>query len=221
MTIEFWATFGVNGYGARVCDFGDISGSAGHNYLFFSPHNAPGGRQRLGLSTGGSTVNFDTPGTLDNRTVHIVCLLDPATGYSGLYTNGVLANAVTNTWPAVTNVSTAWSFIGRSLFSADAWLNATVDEFRIYDGRLTPAEIVADYKFGPDALALPVTLVWSNAANGLTFSWPSWATGFALETTSVLGAGWTPAAQSPMLVNDRWQLRLSATNSQGFYRLRR
>ncbi len=221
VTIEFWATFGANGYGARVCDFGDISGSAGINYLFFSPHNAPGGRQRLGLSTGGSTVNFDTPGTLDDRTVHVACLLDPATGYGGLYTNGVLANAVTNTWPAVTNVSAAWSFIGRSLFSADAWLNATVDEFRIYDGRLTPEEIAANDRFGPDALALPVSLVPSNSAPGLTLSWPSWAVGFALETTPALGTPWVPVTQSPGLDNDRWRLTLPATNAQRFYRLRR
>jgi Glycosyl hydrolases family 43/Concanavalin A-like lectin/glucanases superfamily len=218
VTIEFWATFGVNGSSARVCDFGDISGSVGQNYLFFSPHTGAGTHR-----VSSSTVNLDIAGTLDNRTVHIACMVDPATGYSGIYTNGVLEKAVTNTWPALTNVSSAWSFIGRSLFSADAWLNATIDELRIYDGRLAPEEIAADYKFGPDALALPVTLVQSNAATGLTLSWPSWAVGFVPETTSALGINlvWTPAAQSPTLVNDRWRLTLSTTNGQGFYRLRR
>jgi hypothetical protein len=150
-------------------------------------------------------------------------MVDPATGYSGIYTNGVLEKAVTNTWPALTNVSSAWSFIGRSLFSADAWLNATIDELRIYDGRLTPEEIAVNDQFGPDALALPVTLVQSNSALGLTLSWPSWAVGFVPETTSALGTNpvWTPAAQSPTLVNARWRLTQSTTNGQGFYRLRR
>ena len=221
VTIEFWATFGVNGNGARVCDFGDISGGVGQNYLFFSPHSTPGGRQRLSLSTNGVAVSFDSPGTLDNQTIHVVCLADPATGYSGIYTNGVLENAVTNPWPMLANVSSAWSFIGRSLSSSDAWLNATIDEFRIYDGCLAPEAIAADYKFGPDALALPVSLVPSNAVTALTFAWPSWAAGFTLETAPALGAAWTPVAQSPMLVNDRWWLTLSATNSQAFYRLRR
>jgi hypothetical protein len=166
-------------------------------------------------------VAFDTPGTLDNRTVHVVCLADPATGYSGIYTNGVLENVATNTWPALTNVSSAWSFIGRSLSSADAWLNATIDEIRIYDGRLTPDEIAADYRFGPDALALPVTLVRSNAVSSLAFSWPSWAVGFMLETTPALDGTWTPATPSPALVNDQWRLTQFPTNGQGFYRLRR
>jgi hypothetical protein len=218
VTIEFWATFGVNGSSARVCDFGDISGSVGQNFLFFSPHTGAGTHR-----VSSSTVNLDIAGTLDNRTVHIACLVNPATGYSGIYTNGVLEKAVTNTWPALTNVSSAWSFIGRSLFSADAWLNATIDELRIYDGRLTPEEIAVNDQFGPDALALPVTLVQSNSALGLTLSWPSWAVGFVPETTSALGINpvWTPAAQSPTLVNDRWRLTQSTTNGQGFYRLRR
>ncbi len=221
VTIEFWATFGANGYGAPVCDFGDITGSVGQNHLWFSPHSPPGGRQRLGLSTTLGTVAFDSPGTLDNRAVHVVCVADPATGYSGIYTNGVLENIATNAWPALTNVSSAWSFIGRSLSSSDAWLNATIDELRIYDGRLTPEEIAADYRFGPDALALPVTLVQSNAATSFTFSWPSWAAGFVLETTPALGTAWTPAAPSPTLVSDQWWLTQFKTNRQGFYRLRR
>jgi hypothetical protein len=221
VTIEFWATFGVNGNWARVFDLGNISGANGSQYLFFTPHTLTG-THRMEISSG-STVYFDASGTLDNRTVYVACMVDPTNGYSDFYTNGILEKAVTNTLPALSGVNTNWSFIGRSLFSADAWLNATIDELRIYDGRLTPEEIATDYKFGPDALALPVTLVQSNAATGLTLSWPSWAVGFVPETTSALGTNpvWTPAAQSPTLVNDRWRLTQSTTNGQGFYRLRR
>jgi hypothetical protein len=117
----------------------------------------------------------------------------------------------------------AWSFIGRSLFSADAWLNATIDELRIYDGRLTPDELAADCQFGPDALALPISLAPSNSASGLNLSWPSYAIGFVPESSPALGnaAVWTPWPQTPVLNNDRWQLTLSATNSAQFFRLRR
>ena len=221
VTIEFWATFGVNGNWARVFDLGNISGANGSQYLFFSPHTLTG-THRMEISSG-STVYFDASGTLDNRTVYVACIVDPTNGYSAFYTNGILEKAATNTLPALSGVNTNWSFIGRSLFSSDAWLNATIDEFRIYDGRLTPEEIAANYKFGPDALALPVTLVQSNAATGLTLSWPSWAAGFAPETTSALGTNpvWTLAAQSPTLVSDRWWLTQSMTNGQVFYRLRR
>ena len=222
VTIEFWAMFGANGNWARVYDFGNVSGSVGEDFLFFSPHTSADGL-RLGISTGGGTVNLDTPGTFDNQTLHVVCITDPTSGYSAIYTNGVLCSALTNGLPALSGVSRAWSFIGRSLFSDDSWLNATIDEFRIYDGRLTPEEIAANYKFGPDALALPVTLVQSSSSPGLALSWPSWAVGFVPETTSALGTNtvWMPAVQSPTLINDQWQLTLYVTNDAGFYRLRR
>jgi hypothetical protein len=125
--------------------------------------------------------------------------------------------------PALNGVNANWSFIGRSLFSGDAWLNATIDEFRIYDGRLTPEEIATDYQFGPDALALPVMLTQSNSPASLTLSWPSWAAGFAPETISTLapGTNWSTVTPSPALANDRWQLALPKTNSAQFFRLRR
>jgi hypothetical protein len=221
VTIEFWAAFGVNGNWARVFDFGNISGTNGSQYLFFSPHTGTGTHHTEISSS--STVNLDIPGTLDNRSLFVACIVDPTNGYTAIYTNGVLEKAATNTLPALSSVNASWSFIGRSLFSADAWLNATIDEFRIYDGRLTPEEIATDYSFGPDALALPVSLVQSNSPIALNLSWPSYAVGFVPESSSDLGdaAIWAPLTQSLTLNNDRWQLALPTTNAAQFYRLRR
>jgi concanavalin A-like lectin/glucanase superfamily protein len=148
--------------------------------------------------------------------------VDPTNNYCAIYTNGVLQSTLTTPLPALAGVSSAWSFIGRSLFSADAWLNATIDELRIYDGRLTPQEIAANDQYGPDALALPVTLVQSNSAYGFTLTWPSWAVGFVPQsTTSPSGGVWTPLAQAPTLASNQWSLAVAATNSLNFYRLQR
>ena len=76
--------------------------------------------------------------------------------YAAIYTNGVLESSVTEVWPALNTVGAAWSLIGRSLFAADPYLNATIDELRIYDGLITASQIAADLKAGPDVLALPV-----------------------------------------------------------------
>ena len=220
-TIEFWATFGANGNWARVFDFGTNSGGLGQNFIFFTPHNASAGVQ-MGISVASGTVDLVAPGTFDNLTLHVVCIADPANGYSAIYTNGVLELAQTNSFPALTNVSSAWSFIGHSLFSADAWLNASIDELRIYDGRLTPREIAVNDQFGPNALALPVTLIGSNSATGLTLSWPSWAVGFAPQTATNLAAGgWTTLAQTPTLASDQWSVTIAKTNVAIFYRLQR
>lgn len=221
-TIEFWATFGANGNWARVFDFGNINGANGQNFLFFSPHTSSSGL-RQGLSTGSGTVNLDVPGAFDSQTLHVVCLSDPTAGYSAIYTNGVLRASLNSALPALSGVSGAWSFIGRSLFSADAWLNATIDELRIYDGRLTPEEITADDAAGPDALALPVSLDVSWSGPNLTFSWPAYGVGFVPETSPSLGpdAAWMPLPEIPLLNNDQWTVTLPATNSAAFYRLRR
>jgi prepilin-type processing-associated H-X9-DG protein len=221
LTVEFWATFGANGNGAQVFDFGNMNGSSGQNFVAYSPHISPDG-QRLGISTATAMVNFDTPGVLDNRAVQVVCILDPTNSYCTIYTNGVLQSALTTPLPALSEVNAAWSFIGRSLFSSDAWLNATIDELRIYDGRLTPQEIAADEQYGPDALALPLTLVQSNSASGFTLSWPSWAVGFMPQsTTDPVGGVWTTLPQSPTLIGNQWSLTVAAANALSFYRLQR
>lgn len=220
VTLEFWATFAANGNWARVVDFGNIAGSSGNQYFFYSPHTSLGG-QRMEVSTN-STTTFDIPGTLDSRKVHVVCLVDPTNHYAAVYTNGVLEASFANSWPAFHSVSSAWSFIGRSLFNSDAWLNAAIDEVRLYDGRLTPAEISTDTRFGPDALALPVTLNTSNSVSGLVFSWPSWAVGFGLRSaTDLAGGAWTPVAPPPALSNDQWSVTIPMTTAARFYRLQR
>jgi arabinan endo-1,5-alpha-L-arabinosidase len=215
VTIEFWATFGANGNWARVVDFGNISGANGQNFLFFSPHTSSAG-QTLSLNA----ASLAPAGTYDNQTLHVVCIVDPTQNYGAIYTNDVLEAAVTQSWPALNTVSAAWSFIGRSLFAADAYLNATIDELRIYDGRLTPQAIAADFQFGPDALALPVSLTLSNSVSGVNLSWPSYA-GFVLETAPAPNAGWATTAATPFLLNDNWQVTVSPTNTAQFFRLRR
>lgn len=220
VTLEFWATFATNGNWARVVDFGNFTGGTGTQYFFYSPHTSLGS-QRMEESAN-TTTTFDIPGTLDGRTVHVVCVVDPTNHYAAVYTNGTLEASLSNAWPSFHSVSTAWSFIGRSLFATDAWLGGTIDELRLYDGRLTPAQISADDLYGPDVLAFPVTLNASNSAAGLAFSWPSWAVGFGLRSTTELAGGpWTSVAPAPALSNDLWSVTIPMTNASLFYRLQR
>ena len=218
LTVEFWAAFGVNGNYARVFDFGNISGANGSQYVFFSPHTGTGAH-RTEISTS-STATFDLPGTFDNRTVQVACIVDPANGYTAIYTNGVLEQATNRALPGLTGVNKSWAFIGRSLWSSDAYLDATIDELRIYDGRLTPQEIATDFQFGPDALALPVSLTTSNSSANLSLAWPSWAVGFAAQGSTNLGS-WTTNSLVPTLANDRWSLLISKSNMLNYYRLQR
>jgi hypothetical protein len=221
VSVEFWANFGASGGWARVFDFGAYSGASGQNYFFFSPNTGAGG-QRLEIATN-TTVTFDLAGSLNNRTLHVVCVVDPATGFGAVYTNGVLEKAVTNSWPTLGSISTAWSFLGRSLYSADAWLNATIDEFRIYDGRLTPEEIAANCAAGPDTLYQKVALTMTKTSGGYTFNWPSYAPGFTLKSSPSLGSAavWNAVGGTPVISNGWYWLTAPASGTNAFFRLSR
>ncbi len=219
-SIEFWATLGVNGDWARVFDFGNINGNSGQDFLFYTPHT-PSNGQNLGMASS-STVNLSPPGVLDSQRIHVVCIVDPPGNICQVYTNGILEATYSGAVPPLSSVSTAWSFLGRSLFASDAWLNGSIDEFRVYDGHLTPAEIRANDQAGPDALALPVEASLSSAPSALTLSWPSWALGYFPQSAINLTAGaWSPLGQAANLSNNQWWLPLAPTNSCTFYRLQR
>ncbi len=224
LTVEFWASFGNNGDWARVFDFGTPQNSWGSDFVFYSPQAS--GMQRLGIYTSvypSTTVNLDIAGSLNHRQVYVACIVDPLGRYMAVYTNGALQKALYAPVPQLSGVSKAWSFIGRSMFAVDAWLNGTIDELRIYDTRLTPEEIALNYLSGPDVLALPVTLQMFHASDSDTFSWPAYAVGFLPERAQLLApdAQWSAIATLPNLANDRWWLTLPRTNNLQFFRLRR
>ena len=76
-------------------------------------------------------------------------MFEPPAGYISIYTNGVLAginNAVTTPLSAVNDV---YSVIGRSHFSGDSNLPASLSEFRIYNGPLSAQQIALDAATGP------------------------------------------------------------------------
>lgn len=152
VTFEFWATLGVNRSWCRVFDQGNENMvNGGHLDLYFCPHR---GRD-FGL-----TVMDPNPtervirvrGNLDNQTnLYVACVLDPPTGFLGIYTNGILAVS-TNTLTSLDSVATNRFFLGHSLFDTDPGLNGSIDEFRIYNAALTPAQVADNYKNGPNAV---------------------------------------------------------------------
>ena len=218
LTLECWASFAANSPGACLLDCGNISGNSGLDFLSFSPHTPLESQELQSITSFTSTLNVG--GTLDNQSVFLTCVVDPANSFAAVYTNAVLAGAYSTSWPALDSVGTAYSFIGRSLFSADAWLNGAIDELRLYDGRLTPAQIAADFLAGPAAPAASPVLSVTQSGSNFVFTWPSTAAGFALQTTTNLMTGpWITWPQSAVLQSNQWQLTLPPTDAASYYRL--
>lgn len=158
LTIEAWTTFNpVNGAWARLFDFGNSSGSSGGNYIFLTPNNASnGGDARFAVSDSlpgnGGEAGLNLNNLLGQTSLHLVAVFNPspARQFLGLYTNGVLAVSGLTGGKYIASINDVFSFLGHSLWSGDAWLNGSVDEFRIYDGELDKFQIAASYQAGPN-----------------------------------------------------------------------
>ncbi len=159
-TISAWVNPSANSAWSRVFDFG--TGTS--NYMFLTL-SAGGGPIRFAITTtsNGAEQQINGPGTLPlNTWSHVAVTLSGNTGT--LYVNGQPVGTNTNMTLTPADLgATTQNWIGRSQFSADPFLGATVDDFQIYDHALSAAEIatlasgqagagnVASYKFDEDS----------------------------------------------------------------------
>jgi len=68
-----------------------------------------------------------------------------------------------------------------------------------------------------------VTLTANNSASGIGLTWPSFANGFALESSLSLdpGAIWNPLGGAPVITNGVFQQIVIPSDDAQFYRLKR
>ena len=163
ITIEVWLINNGSGNWARLFDFGNSSAGEGNagtgtQYMFLTPGPGPGvlrGAYTTSGSGAGEQIVQSTTALPTGVMKHVVWATDGATQLGRLYVDGVLVGsntAVTLTPASIGPMNNVW--IGRAQFSADAFLNASITEFRIYDTALTPEEISLNLGLGPDTAAL-------------------------------------------------------------------
>ena len=133
---------------SRIFDFGTNSSSS---YMFLTPANGSNGNVRFGITiTGGGAgeqlVDGPTPLPLHAWT-HVAVRLFGNT--ATLWIDGAIAGTNANMTLSATNLGASPNnWIGKSQFP-DPPLNGRVDEFRVYKGALTDAEIIALSMIGP------------------------------------------------------------------------
>jgi len=158
VTIDVWAQFGVLPSACFLYGFGDtdtnvLSGgqASGYDYIFCHPYDG-----RIAISTndagwmGTGEQGTGGAGNLSSRYVHVTSVYNPVYGYVALYTNGVMVSqndAVTMPMSGVTN---QLNYIARSLYNADSYMDVALDEFRIFNGALSPLRVAACDLSGPD-----------------------------------------------------------------------
>jgi beta-xylosidase len=120
-----------------------------NRYLFLSPVYGSGQVLRTGITTGtwsGEQAAQAGTGLTAGAWQHVAVTIDSTTGTETLYLNGnvvATGTGVTIKPSDLYDATTSFTgYVGRSLYGADPYLGAAVDDFRIYDQALPEAEVV-------------------------------------------------------------------------------
>ena len=222
-TVMAWVNLASAGAWSRVFDFGDDTTT----YMYLTPQNGGEGVLAFGITTNGSGSEqvIDSGSTLSTGVWHQVAVtLSGANGI--LYLDGVAAG--TNSSMALNPLilgGTVNNYLGKSQSVGNPYLNGSLDEFRIYNVGLAPAEIAATAALGAGQLLstnsppMSVALAQTN----LMVEWPLASAGFALQSCTNLFIGnWTNAIlPAPQIVGTQWQavIPVPGDSAAVFYRL--
>lgn len=134
-TIATWVRIDTLATWSRIFDFGTGTGA----YLFLTPRSSAGtARFAITASGSGAEQRIDAPAALPTGAWTHVAVT--STGTLGvLYVNGV--EVARNTALTIRPANTTATWIGRSQYSGDPYLDGAVDGFRVYSRALTPAEV--------------------------------------------------------------------------------
>jgi uncharacterized protein YjdB len=222
--VFYAASAGSSGSQQRLWDFGDHvianGGITGAGYLYEAagrgavgmPNATPGAGETAAIAPSSNRSSFTT------NTVHVVVTVDSINHILSIYTNGNFSISATNAVVDLGLVVDKFSFLGRSQWG-DPHYAGTIDEFRLYYGMLTPAQISASYAFGADPEKL--TVVQGPGAGQVTILWPASLVteGATLQANSSLSApNWGPAGAGTV-VNGYNQLIVNTGPTPAFYRL--
>lgn len=218
VTVDAWADLNTPNNWARLWEFNDGSYGNTENELYFAPGwnpDPPTGNYYSAGFPWGNNIYTGTP--LGNENIHITC--EYGDGWLEVYTNAVLMASISGVVAPVDAAGTNYASIGYSPYG-DPGVNGSVDEFRIYNGLLSPEEIKAADLLGPNAvLSTSATLSASRINGNIVASWPLASAGFALQTTTNILSGWTTLTNAPAISGNSWQMTLPGSGGSAFYRL--
>ena len=158
MTFEAWVTdTGSLGW-ARVWDFGNSSGgedvsNGGSRFIYLAlPNGGTDIQGNIHVNDRGGDASVTAPRPPVGTEVHVVWSSDIANQTSWLYVNGslVAVNKATTVAPSDLGVSLN-DWLGRSQY-ADPLFTGSINEFRIYNGAVSPMQVSLDAASGPDTV---------------------------------------------------------------------
>jgi len=174
LTLETWATYRGGSVFQEIASLGTGSlgeilpgatepvtgGQYGTEYVAIIPHFPHNQQNGLGGTIRGGNVIEQAaiaPAPLPTSGEHHVAyVVDYPNRTSALYLDGAeVARLAISLDPSQFDQVNDW--LGRSQWP-DPFFNGSINEFRIYDRALTPAEVAASFAAGPDGLPEPAAL---------------------------------------------------------------
>lgn len=243
VSVETWITWTPGnarlGYGTggwqRIFDFGSQQNGDGYGsdvrYLFLTPATDNVSFNTIGKSVLHATITLnsiygETP-RLDwtnhlatNVESFVAITYSPFRRIMKMYLNGVPVAGGNATLPLSGIIDTN-NWLGRSQYAADPYFSGFYNEFRIYRGLLSDADVAADYAAGPDVVGVDYVLHEFPSGNSLTITWGTTATNWLLESSPTLGSGatWTPVSNRPLLQNGRYNVTVPISSDASYFRL--
>ncbi len=153
-SFEIWFTAKDVADFSRLLDIGTSEGTEGVNFIYVSPRTGDGSaRVAITGSDVGSKTFIDVEALDDGKPHMLAFTFDGTAKKLRVFVDGKEPKPAEslgdNTLDKVKPVNNR---MGKSSFSADPGLSASIDEVRVFDTALTPEEVAAAFKAGPDAL---------------------------------------------------------------------
>ena len=139
ITIAAWIYWNGGGAWQRIFDFGNDSSQ----YLFLTP-NSGSGTLRFGIKNGGSEQQLNATSLARGAWTHIAVTV--GAGGARMYVNGALVAQSGSITIRPTDFRPVLNYVGRSQYP-DPLFNGSIDDFRIYNYALSPAEIAGLNRF--------------------------------------------------------------------------
>ena len=132
LTISTWVFWKGGNDWQRIFDFGNQT----NQYLFLTPQ--AGGTMRFVIKNEGNEQILETSALPTGQWTHVALTLGENSGE--LYLNGVLADSQTITITP-SEFKPVLNYLGKSQFAADPYFNGLIDDFEIFNYKLTLSQI--------------------------------------------------------------------------------
>ena len=206
-TIATWVNLNSVSAWSRIFDFGADT----DRYMFLTPSAGSTIRFAITKFTGPGEQQINGTSALGAGAWHHVAVTLKGSEGSGvgiLYVDGAPVgtnSAMFYTPDMIGSLMNATNnYIGRSAFGNDPYLNGKVDDFRIYNGALSGAQIAALYALTPVAPAAPTNLIATAAsASVINLAWApvSGATNYLVQRSLVSGGPYAVVASGSTATN--------------------